>query len=234
MRLLTLIQSYGTKSNMSPYLFGISLYQQKNLELPPEGRRSFNARALFSYAETKIPMNTPYLSSIPCSWGAVYFPEHWREFHDYLSDRLASIDAKHDNDDSEDEEPIVPAVRSNRWTHSWKRFFIELVYLHGYVMLYPNYADFASLSTNHLEAGLHVRRKPSPEKRGLFLLPLIQLSPWSSDGETSTGLLDLPMERLPNFEDLPVLNLTGSLTTLYSLIQTGRERAKYVMQQQLL
>jgi hypothetical protein len=33
------------------------------------------------------------------------------------------------------------------------------------------------------------------------------------------------MERLPNFRDLPVLNLTGSLTTLESLTEIGRTRA---------
>lgn len=215
---------YGDKPNTSPNLFGISLYQQKHLELPLEGRRPFNARSLFSDISTHIPTNTPYLSSIPCSWGAIYFPEHWREFHEYLSLRLTSISTNLDNVDGE---PIVPDVRSSRWSHSWKKFFIELVYLRGYVMLYPNYADFASLSTNHLEAGSHVRGKISPEKRGLFVLPLIQPPFASSDDDSvSTGLLDLPEERLPEFQDLPVLNLTGSITTLDSLIQVGQERAK--------
>ena len=73
---------------MAPQLFGISLYQQKHLELRLEGRHSFNARATFASMGLNDP-STPYLSQIPCSWGAVYFPEHWREFHAYLSFRLS-------------------------------------------------------------------------------------------------------------------------------------------------
>ncbi|KXN86631.1 hypothetical protein AN958_09935 [Leucoagaricus sp. SymC.cos] len=213
---------YGT--NKSPNLFGVSLYQQKHLELPLEGRRPFNARAFFSSPGTNvpfhIPQNTPYLSSIPCSWGAVYFPEHWREFHDYLARRLASSTGNPHQD-------IVPNVRSNKWSQSWKKFFIELVYLRGYVMLYPNYAEFASLSTNHLEAGLHVRGEIYPEKRRLFMVPLMQLPDSPSKAESPlTGLLDLPEDRLPDPSDLPVLNLTGSLITLESLVETGQERVR--------
>ncbi len=39
---------YGDKRNRSPQLFGISLYQPKNIELRPQGRQPFDARKLFS------------------------------------------------------------------------------------------------------------------------------------------------------------------------------------------
>lgn len=211
---------YSPEADHNPNLFGISLYQQKTLELPLKGRQPFNARSLFTSQSLNIPTNTPYLSPIPCSWGAIYFPEHWREFNTYLSSRI-------DKPTSIELDPIVPHVRSNRWTHSWKRFFIELVYLRGYVMLYPNFADFASLSTNHLEIGSHVQARSamSPLKRDLFFLPLMRLPPTEERG-VSTGLLDLPESRLPDWTDLPVLNLTGSITTLDSLVHIGRERAR--------
>ncbi|KAF9453518.1 hypothetical protein P691DRAFT_658253, partial [Macrolepiota fuliginosa MF-IS2] len=219
---------YGTPSNISPNLFGISLYQQKNLELPIDGRRPFDAHTLFSSHSPPIPRNTPYLSSIPCSWGAVYFPEHWREFHSYLSTRLntsINTDTDAEQDLSTGGDPIVPNTRSHKWKHSWKKFFIELVHLRGYVMLYPNYASFTSLSTNHLEAGSHVRPAMSPEKRKLFVLPLMQLPPISAS-PLATGLLDLPREQLPHLPDLPVLNLTGCITTQDTLLQVGRQRVK--------
>ncbi|KAK0202901.1 hypothetical protein DFS33DRAFT_1476861 [Desarmillaria ectypa] len=199
---------YGDECNMSPQLFGISLYQQKHIELHPDGRRQFNARALFGSFE--LPVSSPYLSQIPCSWGAVYFPEHWREFHDYLSVRFSEISLKIDV-------TIVPEVRSNQWRKSWKKYFIELVYLRGYVMLYPNFADFVSLSTNHLEVGSHVKDR-SKEKRDLFLLPLMQLT----DGVDSFALLDLPEKTLPEWRSLPVLNLTGSIVSLESVVAVGR------------
>ena len=195
--------------NKSAQLFGISLYQQKTLELRPEGRRPFDAKTLFH--NHGLPPTTPYLSQIPCSWGAVYFPEHWREFHDYLSWRLSesTIDIK---------TVVVPDVRSNKWTKSWKKYFIELSYLRGYVMLYPNYDGFVSLSTNHLEVGSHVKDR-SEENRQQFFLPLMKL-PDTRD-PTAIGLLDLPRRTLPDWEMLPILNLTGSLTSMEELVDVG-------------
>jgi hypothetical protein len=190
-------------------LFGISFYQQKNVELPAEGRRAFNARNLFSASGISDP-STPYLSPVPCSWGAVYFPEHWREFHAYLSLRLSEYSMRIN-------EIVVPNVRSNNWTKSWKKYFIELAYLRGYVMLYPNYRDFISLSTNHLEVGSHVKSR-TKEKQESFIVPLMQLS------SPTSGLLELPDNTLPAWDSLPVLNLTGYLATLESLAEMGRLR----------
>jgi hypothetical protein len=194
-------------------MFGISLYQQKHLELPLDGRQPFNPRTLFSSSGLAHP-TTPYLSQIPCSWGAVYFPEQWREFHDYLTVRLSEVSMAI-------EEDIVPGVRSNRWSRSWKKFFIELIFLRGYVMLYPNYDNFISLSTNHLEVGSHVKTR-SKAKQDLFLLPLMQLP----KEHQKYDLLDLPYGTLPPLEQLPVLNLTGSLTSVEAIINTGRLRRK--------
>lgn len=112
---------------LSQRLFGVSLYQPKSVELRPEGRRPFDAHNLF--AQLSLPHNSPYLSQVPCSWGAAYFPEAWREFHQYLSLRLS----EHSIDISD---TIVPDVRSNRWPKSWKKYFIEMVYLRGYMMLW--------------------------------------------------------------------------------------------------
>jgi hypothetical protein len=105
---------------------------------------------------------------------------------------------------------VVPDVRSNNWTKSWKKYFIEMVYLRGYVMLYPNYAEFISLSTNHLEVGSHVKERPKG-KQEVFRLPLMKLS-------ESLQLLDLPGATLPRWEILPVLNLTGCLSSLEGII----------------
>ncbi|KAJ7634165.1 hypothetical protein DFH06DRAFT_1100660, partial [Mycena polygramma] len=189
---------YGEASGETARLFGISLYQQKNIELHPEGRKAFDPRKLF--AEHGVPdPSTPYLSQIPCSWGAVYFPEQWREFHVYLAGRLSETTM-------DIEQIVVPGVRSNQWTKSWKKYFIEMVYLKGYVMLYPNYAGFVSLSTNHLEVGSHVKDRPK-EKQEMFRLPLMELG-------ASGQLLELPGGRLPGWDALPVLNLTGFLSKM--------------------
>lgn len=201
-------------------MYGISLYQQKNLELHLDGRKLFDARSLFE--SSGLPFsNTPFLSQIPCSWGAVYFPEHWAEFHSFLRTRLDEkwIPLRED---------VVPDVRSNKWTRSWKKYFIELVYLRGYLMLYPNYGGFVSLSTNHLEVGSHVKDQPRniyEHKKRLFTLPLMQPPEVDVAGSSvETGLLDLPEEGLPDSSDLPVLNLLGAITTLEEITERGITR----------
>ena len=87
-------------------------------------------------------------------------------------------------------------------------------------MLYPNYDGFVSLSTNHLEVGSHVK-DVSKEKQDLFLLPLMDLP---GDGHSPVRLMDLPDHRLPVWDALPVLNLTGSLSTLQELKSLGEQR----------
>lgn len=204
----------------SSKLYGISLYQQKNIELRLEGRRSFDANALFVHAAPSYRNDTPYLSQIPCSWGAVYFPEHWLEFHAYLATRFAQTHFEIDF-------PVVPNVRSNRWTRSWKRYFIEMAYLQGYVMLYPNFPGSVSLSTNHLEIGSHVKDKPKKiylRKRRLFNLPLMKAHDPENPSSGNINLLDMPGRDLPPWNSLPVLNLTGHLTTLATITNKGLAR----------
>lgn len=221
---------YGAQSRHSGRLFGISLYQQKNNELRPEGRRAFDAQALFA-SHGLQHINTPYLSQVPCSWGAVYFPEHWREYHDYLVARLS--ESTHDISTV-----IVPDIRSNKWSRSWKKFFIELVYLRGYVMLYPNYDDYTSLSTNHLEVGAHVRGDQSDEefekKRAQFDLPLMPLRASHTDAAIkgsdghSMSLLDLPFARMPLWEMLPIVDLWGRWSFEAELIHRGLVRHEQI------
>ena len=210
---------YGESDPSSSKLFGISLYQQKIIELRPTGRQPFDARTLFRAAPLSDP-STPYLSQIPCSWGALYFPSPWREFHDYLALRLSQSALPIGR-------TIVPGVRSNKWTRSWKKYFIELAYLRGYVMLYPNYDDFVSLSTNHLEVGSHVKDDPGEayeKKKHLFSLPLMRLEGALADAGHGPRLLDLPGGTLPDWDRLPVLDLVGEVSSMEAIQRRGDER----------
>ena len=218
----------STSSSEPTRLFGISLYQQKSNELHADGRRAFDARALFAAHPAVAHTSSPYLSQVPCSWGAVYFPHAWRAFHAYLALRLSGRLLPPG-------EAVAPGLRSNAWARSWKKFFIELAFLRGHVMLYPNYADYASLSTNHLEVGSHVK-ETTPEayelKKKLYQLPLLRATPihgfGSDEGVPSveTGLLDLPAERMPEWDALPVLDLLGLLTTAGEVHARGAARSQ--------
>jgi hypothetical protein len=245
------ISRYGSWENRSPHLFGVSLYQQKALELKLEGRTVFDAKSVLHKGGIHR-VTTPYLSPIPCSWGAVYFPEHWREFHDYLTIRLSEYAFSL-------EEDIVPDVRSNKWAKSWKKFFIELAYLRGvytrvwthmvealtypimdtgYVMVYPNYPHYVSLATNHLEVGAHVKEMPQQmyqQRKAMFAVPLMQLpvlaDPSSSLSSlsisaviASVGILELPDRTLPQWREMPVLDFAGGVSALDDLIEAGLTR----------
>ncbi|KAG0180890.1 hypothetical protein DFQ29_009899 [Apophysomyces sp. BC1021] len=184
---------YSGNLKASQLMYGVSMYSPRNIELLPQGRRPWNAEKVLS---PRYPSHMPYVSQVPCSWGAVYFPEHWREFHTYLTARL---------EDEKNEHLLnitVPRSRSVRWKKSWKKYFIELVYLRAYVMLYPNFQRFESFSTNHLEFGTHVKKERRHKTIDTFLVPLMQ---------RNTILAQLPDHRLPSFEHLPVLDLWGRL-----------------------
>lgn len=106
-----------------------------------------------------------------------------------------------------------------------------MAYLRGYVMLYPNYPDYLSLSTNHLEVGSHVKDMPQEayhQKQKLFLLPLLQL-PEGLGANLETGLLDLPGDRMPAWDQLPTLDLLGLLTDEETLKRRGMLRANELL-----
>ncbi|CAG8620834.1 hypothetical protein C2G38_2158135 [Gigaspora rosea] len=194
---------YGTDRNLVSRMFGISLYNPQISELNMTGRQPFNATEILE--DTKYPNQTPYLSQVPCSWGALFFPEIWREFHDYLNARLADVSGP------KLQKIIVPESRSSRWGQSWKRYMIELIYLRGYVMLYPNYQNYTSFSTNYAEKGVHMKVTSNSSR---LLVPLMK---------EDILLKGLPGNHLPNFNDLPILDLWGNVTSPKELIQRGRE-----------
>lgn len=95
-------------------------------------------------------------------------------------------------------------------------------------MLYPNYPNFVSLSTNHLEPGSHIKNMPEAKldkKKKEYTVPLMR-RPGSSAGKKSMSpqLLDIPYGQLPLWQKLPVLDLLADMTTLEALNSTGRAR----------
>ena len=142
-------------------LIGLSLYTPRVHEVPLKRARFdpfHQVRSLGYTHHDDTPggdasgMGVPFLFQVPCSWGAVYFPEPWREFLNYMTHRTTPHPQPQPN-------VILPKSLSNNWKNSWKRYMIEMVVLRGYAMLYPNYWNQTSFSTNHLELGTHMSRK---------------------------------------------------------------------------
>ena len=129
----------GAAADKDTRMVGISLYTNKVVETVwPHVTNS--PHELYGSKETY----TPFLYQLPSSWGAVYFPEHWAVFRDYASVR-SSVDDLYLEDSY-----------TNGWVKSWVVMYHELMYFKGWYMLYPRFPKEASLSTNHVEAGVHV------------------------------------------------------------------------------
>ncbi|KAL5990612.1 hypothetical protein ACLOJK_011515 [Asimina triloba] len=183
-----------------PELASISLYTPRIVEVVKE-RPKWNATDFF---RTKHP-NTPYLHQLPCSWGAVFFPKQWREFYVYMNMRFTE-DAK--------QNPVqIPKSRTNGWQASWKKFLIDMMYLRGYVSLYPNFPMQQSFSTNHMEPGAHISAKDNVVRhdKADFEVPLLK----------DDFMRLLPGGKLPPASRLPVLNLFNQAVSLRGLKAAG-------------
>lgn len=191
-------------------LFGISLYAPRLIETDPSGRHFFNPSQVVAKArggsaeEEKI--YEPYMMQFPSYSGAVFFPEHWREFHDYITARLA------DSNGYEMQDVVVPDLRSNDWSKSWRRYFEELVYLRSYVMLYPNFVGGTSLSTQHLELRKKTMREQFADAISIYNVPLMD--------EVDQISQEL---QLPEYKDLVVLDIWGKISNFEELKERGSE-----------
>ncbi|KAH1066760.1 hypothetical protein J1N35_031747 [Gossypium stocksii] len=191
-----------------PELSSISLYTPRLVEVVKE-RPRWNPTEFFNRSHP----NTPYLHQLPCSWGAVFFPKHWREFYVYMNMRFTE-DAKAN--------PVqIPKSRTNGWQASWKKFLIDMMYLRGYVSLYPNFPNQASFSTNHMEPGAHISAKDNVVRhdKADFEVPLLM-----EDFRTL-----LPNGKLPPASKLPSLNLFNQPVSLKGLKAAGAKLGQDVL-----
>lgn len=191
------VLKYRYQQQTSSLLFGISLYSPRIIDTDPSGRQLL----------IPVKEHSPYLMQAPCSFGgALYFPEHWREFHDYITARLtdqATVKRGSGNlhlfKDS-----LLIVSKSNKWSSSWRKYFDEMIYMRGYVMLYPSfgssYSTITSINRNKKKQKLY----ELAEK--LYNVPL-----------TDT------MRELPDLELLPVLDLQGKQVDKSVLIQRGHQ-----------
>lgn len=212
------------------HLLGISLYTPRLVELTMP-RRHIDLYAFVGPASRVASASGApnagalYLQQLPCSWGQLFFPRPWMAFRAYMRRRL-------DGD--------VPAVNiansaccqgtrwgNGGWSMSWKKFLIELAYLKGYVVLYPNFANQTSLSTNHLEPGEHIHGKANALKHRPidFTVPLLddfaslrQL--WTTTAAVAAAPRP-PLAPLLPLRDLPTLDLFSEVRTQDALVASG-------------
>mmetsp|Transcript_38801 Transcript_38801/g.49526 ORF Transcript_38801/g.49526 Transcript_38801/m.49526 type:complete len:132 (+) Transcript_38801:145-540(+) len=78
-----------------------------------------------------------------------------------------------------------------------------MVHLNDYYMIYPNFNNQSSFSTNHMGAGIHIKNDGGDQNHRPedFTVPLLE--------DFSMMLSQLPEGKLPNLRDLPALTLLG-------------------------
>ena len=159
------MDTYTADAHLDPRLVGISLYTPRVTEtyLVNGSKPRFDGNRL-SAELFKGDRYVPLLMQTPCSWGALYFPQHWRDFLSYLQTRITS-----------ETQFVIEGSRTNGWTASWKRFLFEYLWAKGCYLMYPNFKEQRSFSTNHMEGGIHIGTKENEEagnKREDFVVPL--------------------------------------------------------------
>lgn len=171
---------------------GISLYTPRIMEYHPHKKKHEYAKL---EGKADLAGMLPFRHQQPCSWGALYFPHVWQEFRLYLLHRLRNGHSRgHFN---------IPGSRSNGWRSSWKKYMMELFWMQGYYLVYPNLPEQRSFSTNHMEAGEHISvgsRKHDPRN---FVVPLVQ-----GADELSAAM---PQNMSLGLSDLPVLDMFGDV-----------------------
>ena len=223
----------GNGGHMLPSVLGISLYTPRLVELTMPRRHidlfqvlgPSSERAVAAAAAAAIPTGDGggrghlFLQQLPCSWGQLFFPAHWREFHSYMRRRVHEGAA---------EVQIPHSACCPGWSTSWKKFLIELCFLRGYVVLYPNFANQTSLSTNHLEPGEHIQGKANKLKHRPidFTVPLMRelqslRSLWTAPLGMPTDLVGRSLDRPLALHSLPVLDLFSEPSTLEALAAKG-------------
>ena len=104
---------------------------------------------------------TSYLLQQPVSWGAIFFPWHWRQFLEFYN--------AFGNQD-----PVVPLLYSNHWpnVHSWKKYMLRFMAENNLYTLGTSHHRHQSLTTNHVEPGTN-EGNDNPLKK-LLNVPLVE------------------------------------------------------------
>eukprot|EP00744_Colponema_vietnamica_P023803 GILI01034555.1.p1 GENE.GILI01034555.1~~GILI01034555.1.p1 ORF type:complete len:287 (-),score=38.09 GILI01034555.1:32-832(-) len=168
-----------------------------------------------------FPDNEPFLLQQPSSWGAVYFPTHWKNFRVWFQSLgpNSNIRVFDLNDPS-----IEPS--SNTWPSatSWKKYLIFLMYHQGWYMVYPNLPDRTVLSTSHLMKGVH----PTPQ-RDLFELPIFPTEGLVPPEELERVDSNDPLAKSPTLAQILMKHPPLEAMTAYDVMHRTRGRGPKVM-----
>ncbi|KAI8884947.1 hypothetical protein K501DRAFT_216489 [Backusella circina FSU 941] len=199
---------YRYGDSVSNSIFGISLNTPRVLDTDPTQRRLF--QPTFALHEHGYDGNSPILIQAPNNFGTLYFPEHWKEFHDYITARLTDqgIANKKKKIKHLLKDYVLTEARSNKWLYSWRKYFDEMMYMRGYVIMCPNNKNGGFSSLSHVLSSRSKMEK-YPQVEELFKVPLL------AD--------QLPKIQLPKLDELPVFDLWGRISNMNDILKKGHK-----------
>ena len=196
------------------HLWGVAMRDPRLLGLclspvPFDEITEQKAERLWSSSQN-IPLEFPvYLHALPCSWGAVYFGDQWRQFLSFHSVRGSPPFYEYEKGAEHDDSTIwLPNSRSNEWTKSWKRFMFDFAYGRGGYLLYPNLKDGAALARTLCLPGVHY----------------VTSDPRLADIPIATKLDGLSLDvEWPSYDSLPLIDLYFEPVNRVSYKERGRK-----------
>jgi hypothetical protein len=81
---------------------------------------------------------------VPCSWGTLWLPRPWATFRAYYAARASGAPPR-----------VRPALKSDTWWDSWKRYLVEWMVAEDAHLVYSAFPAQASFVCNHYEVGVH-------------------------------------------------------------------------------
>lgn len=148
------------------------------------------------------------------SWGCLYFPWVWREYRRYHAWRKGAGLALM--------ESVVPDSYINQWLRSWKKSLIELSYIRGYYMIYPNLPGQHGFSIHHREPGEHTSLTGQPLTPEVDRMDDLYLDYFTIPLATNERDVNRLYATMKPLGELPAVNFHHSrVKNIYELAQAG-------------
>ncbi|KAI8997167.1 hypothetical protein BDB01DRAFT_770074 [Pilobolus umbonatus] len=197
----TLLMSRYSDTEVAKRLIGISLYSPTVLDTDPSGR------ILFTPSKT---VRTDYYRMQSTSLGALYFPEYWKEYHDYITSRLTDQSIVKKGHRHLMSKSVFDRIRSDKWVNSWRKYMDELIYMRGYVMLY-------SMKDNYSTVHMNINKKWREKGMSDIIDQLYNIS----------LKMRHTIKKLPPIDTLPIFDIWGQLVdSQQELINKGHQIQK--------
>jgi len=144
---------YFNPLQFDPQMYGFGLQRQNTII----GREQVEEPA--KDISNELGGEVFYKYQLVCTWGAVFFPQHWKEFLRWFVERRRERNF----------DPCLPNTASTLWYNTkgkssrmWSIWFIRFAFEKGWYNMYLNLPDGSALVTNHREGGLNFKEHRGP------------------------------------------------------------------------